>query len=389
MANKLNKRFCDTVSKPGWYGDGLGLALVVQPASDGGVRKSWVQRLTIEGKRRDMGLGPYPSIGLAKAREDAIDRYQTVRRGGDPRTVRGVEAGRRGRVPSFKVIADQVIADRTAGKAEATREQWQSQFDRFVYGKLGPMAIDAINAADVLEVLRRTSEQSPSVVSMLRQRISTVFKVAVVLEHRKDDPAPSLSLVLPNNEHRKQHHKALPYADIGEALRKLSEHDTYPTRILAFRFAAHTAARRDEVRFATWVEIDMTARVWTIPADRTKGGKEHRVPLTDEAIAILNEARRVSAGWSDAGLVFPSPKGKAMPNTALSTLAKECGIDATQHGFRSSFRSWCGDTGQPRELAEAALAHSFGDATERAYARSDLLERRRPIMAAWSSYIAP
>ena len=220
----------------------------------------------------------------------------------------------------------------------------------------------------------------------VRQRISTVMRWAVAQGYRQDDPAgPALSAALPPPGRVVQHMRALPHAEVAAALATVRESGAWWATKAALEFIAHTACRSGEVRLAEWCEVDLDERVWTVPAEHAKNGREHRVPLTEPAVAILTEALERADG---SDLVFPSATGRTMSDSTLSKLLRENGIAGTPHGMRSSFRDWCGETGQPREVAEACLAHIVANRVEAAYARSDLFERRRKLMDAWSRYLS-
>ena len=214
------------------------------------------------------------------------------------------------------------------------------------------------------------------------------MKWAVAEGHRLDNPAgDAIGAALPRNGVHRKHHRALPYAEVAAALKTIRQSPAWPSTRLALEFVAVTAARSGEVRAMTWSEVDEEAAVWTVPAERMKAGREHRVPLSRAALAVLEAVRPLSDGAPDS-LVFPSQRGRALSDMTLSKAMKDRGIDAVPHGFRSSFRDWCGDSGVAREVAEACLAHVVRDQTEAAYARTDYLDRRRAVMERWAEYVA-
>ena len=347
----------------------------------GNVSKQFVQRLTVHGKRVDIGLGSTKWMPLTDARATAQANRRIARTGGDPRKGRAT-------VPTFADGVDAVIEIqrggwRNAGKSEA---QWRASLRDYAIPRLGAKPVNAITTADVLAVLVPIWHDKHETARRVRQRIGKVLDWAVAEGHRADNPAgPALSAALPSNGHHRKHHRALPYSDVGGALAAVRASAAYPTTKLAFAFMVLTAARSGEVRGATWSEIDMDAAVWTVPGDRIKSGREHRVPLTTAALDVLREA----AQYRDrSGLAFPSARGKIMSDATIGKLLAENGVDAVPHGFRSSFRQWAAErTNIPREVAEFALAHVVGDAAERAYQRSDLFDRRRDLMDGWARYV--
>ena len=205
--------------------------------------------------------------------------------------------------------------------------------------------------------------------------------------YRTDNPAgEAISQALPQKRGAKRHYPALHYSDVAEAIRVVRASGAYTATVLCFEFLVLTAARSGEARLARWDEIDPQARMWTIPGDRMKSGRRHRVPLSKAALAVLEKAHRLLNDGS--GLIFPSVNGRTLSNMTLSKLVKELGIAAVPHGFRSSFRDWAAEqTNAPRAVMEAALAHTYGDAAEQAYARSELVEKRRGLMEAWGEFV--
>ena len=243
-----------------------------------------------------------------------------------------------------------------------------------------------IEPRDVLNVLLPIWHERAETARRVRQRIGMVCKWGVAQGHRTDNPAgEALDGALPRNNGGKQHRRALHHAKVAEAIATVRGSKALPQTKLMFEFAVLTAARSLEVRGAEWSEVDLEERTWTVPASRMKARIEHQVPLCDRAVQILREARDLDDG---SGIVFPGARGgRPLSDMTLTKLFRETGIPATLHGFRSSFRDWAGDTGQPREVAEAALAHRLPDKTEAAYARSTMYDRRRALMTEWERYL--
>ena len=213
-----------------------------------------------------------------------------------------------------------------------------------------------------------------------------VMKWSIAQGFRLDNPAgDAVGAALPKNGIKAEHHRAVSHAKVADALAKVKASGAYETTKQALEFLVLTAARSGEVRGTTWAEIDLESAVWTVPASRMKAGVEHRVPLSRAALGVLEQA---SMFKDDSGLVFPASRSGPISDSTLSKLLRENGIDCVVHGFRSSFRDWCADTGQPRDLAESALAHTVKNQVEAAYFRSDLMDRRRELMEAWAAYVA-
>ena len=380
MARKLTARYAEAVKKPGRYGDGNGLYLMVKPSGS----KSWVLRTVVSGRRRDMGLGGYPLVSLAEARTAAFENRKLARAGGDPLALR-----RRPDIPTFEEAARTVIeihkpAWRVGGRSA---EQWESSLRQYAFPRLGARAVDTITSADVMAVLLPIWTEKAESARRVRQRISAIMKWAVAQGHRADNPAgDAIAAALPKAGDTPKHYKAVHHAKAGDAIQAVRESQASLAARLAFEFLVLTAARSGEVRSAVWSEFDMEAAVWTVPGERMKTGREHRVPLSGRALEILNEARAHDDG---SGLVFPASTGRRpISVSTLSKLLRELDIDAVPHGFRSTFRDWCSEAAQvPRELAEACLAHVVRG-VEGAYARSDLLSRRRKLMDRWAAYLA-
>jgi integrase len=377
----LTAAFVRTVSRPGKYGDTHGLILRVRPSGS----RQWIWRGTVRGRRVDLGLGGYPYTSLAEARELAFEYRKLARSGGDPRTL---QPGAQNGVPTFTEAVEKVIGiHRASWRPGSTSEaQWRSSLTTYAYPRLGRMPVDTITTSDVMSVLLPMWNEKRSTAQRVRQRIGAVMKWAIAQGYRSDNPAgDAIAAALPKGGVRKKHFRAIPHGEVAQAVAKVRAADVWPPLKGAFEFQVLTAARPGEVRSADWSEIDIEARVWTVPAERAKSGRLHRVPLTARAIELLEEARLFSHG---KGLIFPSVTGRSIHAGTASKLLRKNGIDAVPHGFRSSFRDWCGETGQPREVAEAALAHVVKNQVEAAYARSDLFERRRELMEAWAQYVS-
>ena len=380
MSGKLTARFAETVTKPGRHGDANGLYLVVKPSG----AKSWVLRTVVRGRRCDMGLGGYPLVSLAEAREAAFANRKLARAGGDPLALK-----RRSDIPVFEEAARTVIEIhkptwRDGGKSAG---QWTSSLRQYAFPRLASKPVDTITTADVMAVLLPIWAEKSVTARRVRQRISAVMKWAVAQGYRGDNPAgDAIASALPRVGNRRRHFRSVHHTEAGDAIRAVWEAQAPLSARLAFEFLVLTATRSGEVRGASWSEFDVDAATWTIPDERMKGGREHRVPLSNRALAILEEARTLDDG---SGLAFPAPTGrKPMSGSALSKLLRELGIDAVPHGFRSTFRDWCSESARvPREVAEACLAHTV-KGVEGAYARSDLLDLRRKLMERWAAYLA-
>ena len=386
---KLTALSARVFSTPGRHGDGDGLYLYISPAG----AKSWVQRIVIAGRRRDIGLGAYPTISLANARSIAHDNRAAVAEGRDPvlekRGAREATRSPTPSIPTFAEAASHVIELRRPTWSSAKHaEQWRNTLTTYAHPVIGSKPMDEIGSAEVLAVLTPIWTGKPETASRVRQRLETVFDWAIAQGWRLDNPAgrPILK-VLPRQPKVKNHHAALPYGEVPAALRKVRESTADPVTKLSFEFLVLTAARSNEARLAEWCEIDRESRTWTIPAARMKARREHRVPLAGRALEVLSEARDLKGQYS--GLVFPARSGKPLSNMVYVALLRRLGIPAVAHGFRSSFKDWCIEqTDTPWVVGEAALAHTLGNSTEAAYARSDLFQRRRGLMHAWAEFLA-
>ena len=380
----LTAAFCRTVGESGRYADGNGLYLHVDPS---GARR-WVQRLVIRGKSCVLGLGSFALVSLAEAREQALANRKLARTGGDPLGARRRTAG----VPTFAEAAEQVIAiHREAWKdGDATAQKWRATLHQYVHSQFGDKGVDRVTTADVMAALLPIWSAKNETAQRVRRRIGAIMRWAIAQGYRSDNPAgEAVTAALPKRPRQIRHMPALPHGEVAAALAGVRVSQAWTATKLAFELLVLTAARSGEVRLATWEEFDLAALVWTVPAARMKANREHRVPLCGRAVEVLGEAARLrDVVASVEPLVFPSRRGQALSDMALLKLVKQQGIAAVPHGFRSSFRDWAAErTNHPREVIEAALAHTVRNQTEAAYARSDLFERRRHLMNDWASYL--
>ncbi len=379
--NKLTAAGVRAIKTPGLHSDGGGLYLVVDKAG----AKRWSFLFRWGGKRRELGLGGFIAVPLATARQRAKEAREAVAGGLDP-----IEARRAARaVPTFGEVADELLATVASGfRNEKHIAGWKMTLAAHA-APLRAMRVDAIDTADVVATLKPLADR-PETASRLRGRIERVLDAAKAKGFRAgDNPARwkgHLDHLLPKRQKlTRGHHAAMPFAELPAFMVRLQEREAMAA--VALQFAILTAARSREVLGARWSEIDLAAKVWTVPAGRMKAGREHRVPLCERALTILEKAQESSRG----AYVFPGPgKDRSLSTNALRALLLRLGVDVTTHGFRSSFRDWAGEASTfPRELAEAALAHTIGDATERAYRRGDALDKRRRLMDAWAGFCHP
>ncbi|WP_152046879.1 tyrosine-type recombinase/integrase [Aureimonas psammosilenae] len=373
--------------KPGRHSDGAGLYLNVSPAGS----KSWLFMWTRDGKRREMGMGAYPGIGLAKARKMAAECRELVAEGRDPIAEREKDAE-----PTFGECADMVIASMEGSwRNEKHRYQWNQTLGPSYCKAIRDRRISLVSTDDVLKVLKPIWKTKTETASRLRGRIERVLDFAKAKGWRTgENPAlwrGHLSNILPSPKQPDAHFAAMAYEDVPAFLIRVREAEALAARALEFTIL--TAARSGETLGARWSEIDLKKAVWTIPANRMKAGKEHRVPLSGRVVDILralHEARTEEFVFPSLQRRDPLKPCKPLSNMAMMMFLRRLKVDVTVHGFRSAFRDWCGnETSYPREVAEQALAHHVGDAVERAYRRGDALEKRRQLMEAWAAYLTP
>ena len=352
--------------------------------------KGWVLRVKVGESRRDLGLGAYPIVSLAEARQKARDVHSSLQRGELPTTpakqrmVALVTASK-----TFAQCAEGFMRDREGEwKNPKHRQQWENTLASYAYPYIGHLPVEGIDLPHVLACLEPIWRTKNETASRLRGRIESVLDWATVRKYRTgDNPARwkghlDKLLVAPGKIQKVAHHRALPIDKMPAFMMALRQREGIAAR--ALEFAILTSARSGEVRGATWAEIDLEAGVWVVPGDRMKAGREHRVPLSKAAIGLLEIMPRLEG----TELIFPGMKSQPLSDMSISAVMRRMKVDAVPHGFRSAFRDWAGDrTAFPRDLAEAALAHTLGT-VEAAYRRSDALEKRREMMEAWSTFLS-
>ena len=384
---KLTARKAQALTKPGLYSDGETLFLRVAA----GGSKQWIQRIRVKGKRHDIGIGPFPLVSIGRARIEATRNRLAVWEGRDPLAEKRAKQ-MAATVPTFAAAQSAVLEAKAAtwkgGADSGTAKQWRQSMDRYALPAIGDKRLDRVAQADVLAILTPIWTKRPAVARKLRQRLVSVFEYGTAHGHISSNPAgEAINGALPRTVAVKRHNRALPYGEVAATLDAVETFSGSLAARLALRLTILTAARNGEVRAARWDEFDIDAATWIVPAERMKTGREHRIPLSGAALETIERARTLDDG---SGLVFPSPmkRGRPLSNMTLAGVLKSLGLAdrATVHGFRSSFRDWCADTGKPREIAEAALAHTVGG-TEGAYFRSDLFARRRRLMDSWAAFV--
>jgi integrase len=372
----------------GWHNDGGGLHLVVK-----GEGRSWAMRYTRNHKTTDMGLGSLADLPLAEARRVATEARRQLTLGQDPLALRRQALASAATAQTFRQCAEAYIAAHEASwRYERHKEQWVSSLERHVYPRIGDLPVGAVDTGLVLKVLEPIWYETPASASCIRSRIEAVLGWATIRRYRTgDNPARwanHLEHALPGTGklRRVRHHPSLPYAETAAFMTELRKQAGVAPR--AMELLILTAVRSGEVLGTRWDEIDLAERLWTIPEDRMKAARPHRVPLSDQAMMLLAEMRKLRHA-DDGGHVFQGRRmGQPLaPMNLRNLLVRMERTDITTHGFRSTFRDWAAEqTTFPREVCEQALAHAIGNPTEMSYRRTDLLNKRKRLMAAWSDY---
>ena len=383
------------LTNPGRYGDGGGLYLSIAK----GGSKSWVIRLRIDGTRTDKGLGGYPKVSLSAARKNADAYRVAVSEGRNPRE-RMERAAGLDRIPTFEDAARKLHADKVAAgeiSSDKHARNWIQMLERHVFPLFADTPVTEISQREVKDFLERLGPTLTETARRLRFRMREIFDDCIESEYITDNPAGDgirASVRRWSRQNKVQHFKALPYQQVPGVIDKILYSQGMRETRLAFAFLILTAARSGEVRGARWDEIDLDARVWSIPAERMKSDRPHTIPLSIEAELLLRDAREAASkrlkrhpDYNPNGLIFAHPSGKPLSENALSLRAKKDGLGCTPHGFRSSFKGWATSQGDwAWEAIELCLAHRVGNSVAQAYFRDDLLEQRRPLMQAWGEY---
>jgi integrase len=376
---KLNPTQVRNIKAPGRYMDGDGLMLEVKPSGS----KSWVVRLQSNGRRRDFGLGSFKDVGLSEARELATVLRKNVRQGIDP-----VAARQKARsIPTFEQAANAVHQEHKRGWRNGKHsDQWLATLKSYAFPSIGEQRVDSIGTGQVRDLLAEIWLLKPETARRVRQRVGTVLDYAHGKGWREPFVMAAVNKALPRQPRKTGRFAAMPYADVPAFVAKLRESASMGR--LALEALILTAARSGEIRGATWSEVDLDAKTWTVPAERMKAGKAHVVPLSEPAAAVFRRTAELRTAGSD--LVFPgASRGKPLSDMTLLKVLRDMGMKLTVHGFRSAFRDWCAEeTSVSGEVAEAALAHAIPNKVEAAYRRTDFLEKRRKLMDAWATYCA-
>ena len=395
-AKELSALAVQRLTAPGMHAVGGVAGLYLCVSSSGS--RSWIARVNVDGKRREMGLGSFPDVSLSIAREKARAARSDTTMGIDPVAHRKeARSARQALKATQKTFADcakaYIEAHSDSWRNAKHRAQWPSTFETYVYPTMGTVLVGEVTQAHVMAVLLPIWKTKTQTATRLRGRIEQVLAWATAAGFRQGENCARWTGLLdqllpaPGKVSEPRHHPAVRVDDMPAFIKALRQHDGLSPK--ALEFAVLTAARSGEVRGANWAEIDLEAAVWTVPPERMKAGKEHRVPLSAAAIKLLEAMPRIEG----TELVFPAPRGGQLSDMALTALTRrmnfrdDAGRVCVPHGFRSSFRDWVFErTDYPRDLAEAALAHALENKVEAAYRRGDALERRRAMMQAWANY---
>ena len=367
---------------PGKHGDGQGLYLRVTDTGS----KSWVLRITVDARRRDIGLGSWPEVSLADARRKVAEYRFAVSDGRDP-----LADKRRADVPNFREAAKKVYeANRPRWRSDQHADRWWASLENHVFPVIGDMIVDRITQSDVLRCVEPIWTTRPEAARKVRQRIRTTLRWCQAHGYVQLNVAGEvIDGALPPMPRVQSHFRSLPYGEVADGLAVVDQSGASPASKLCLRFVVLTAARSGEARNATWDEVDFAACQWRIPAERMKAASEHRVPLSEAALEVLDGAKNLHDG---SDLVFPSPlkPGRPLSDVTLTKVLRDVGLAerATVHGFRASFRTWALEqTDTPWAVCEAALAHGLGDSVQQAYIRGDAFAKRRKLMNEWAQYL--
>ena len=391
LASEMGALAVSKVNTPGLHFVGYVTGLAIQVKSTGA--KSWILRSVVGGRRRDMGLGAYPSVGLAQARQKASEARELIRQGVDPierqrSALSALKASLASQMTFEETAKAYMSAHETTWKNAKHAQQWRNTLKEYAYPAFGDLLVRDIEKEHVLAALKPIWKSKNETASRLRGRIELVLSYAMQAGYRPEGLNPARwkggldkLLAAPSKVQKTVHFKALAANEISEFIKKLGQIEGQGAK--ALEFAILTAARSGEVRGATWSEFDIRGKMWTIPAARMKAGKEHRVPLSKDAIQLLE-----SLVLTESELVFPSPRGGLLSDMTLTGVLRRMKVDVTAHGFRSTFRDWVAEsTTFPNEVAEMALAHTISNKSEASYRRGDMFEKRAVMMEEWARFV--
>jgi integrase len=395
IAKALSAIEIQRLNTPGYHAAGTVPGLYFRVTETGA--RGWILRTVIGHRRRDVGLGGYPAVTLAMAHAQAREAKQAVRLGTDPiearKAAKSALLAQQAQAMTFEQCATAYLAAHDGVWRNAKHgQQWRNTLATYAFPVLGRLLVRDVEMPHVLKVLEPIWRDKTETASRLRGRIESVLDWATTRGYREGaNPARwkghlDNQLAAPTKVAKVEHHAALDLNAAPGFLSALRQQNGMGAR--ALEFAILTAARSGEVRGATWEEIDLDEAVWTVPAERMKAGKEHRVPLSRAALKLLKTQRPVDDDEA-VGLVFPAPRGGVLSDMTLSAVLRRMKVDAVPHGFRSTFRDWAAErTNYPRDVVEMALAHAIGDKVEAAYRRGDLFDKRRRLMTDWASFLA-
>jgi integrase len=380
---KLTALGVKAATEPGRYQDGAGLMLIVKPSGS----RSWQVRLQVDGKRRDFGLGSASAVSLSEARDKADTIRKLYRAGVDPVAQKRADKLARTAIPTFRVAAETVHTEHKGGwRNEKHRADWLSSLNRYAFASIGSVRVDQVDAPMVRDLLLPVWLERPETARRVRQRVKAVLDWATANGLRAPIDLSGVTKGLPKQPKSGNHFAAMSFEELPDFVARINSAPETIGR-MALLFTIFTAARSGETRGATWAEIDLEAREWTIPAGRMKAGKEHVVPLSEPCVAILERVAKLSGGKRDAPL-FPGVKGQALSDMTLSKILRDMAIRFTVHGFRSSFKDWAVEsTSFPDAVSEAALSHGDTNKVRSAYRRTDFRKMRVDLMAAWANFI--
>lgn len=384
LERKLNALSVRRLTKPGRHADGSGLYLNVERTGS----KNWLLRVTVKGKARTIGLGSALDVTLAEAREKAARLRKVTKEGGDPIAERDGKAAEDA-VPTFEEAARQVFEEhKNAWKNPVHKRQWINSLRDYAFPIIGDRRVAEIGSSDILEVLQPIWLTKPETARRVRQRMRAIFDWCLAKHYRETmNPVDAVKQALPKQQSKQRHFAALPYSEVPDFINQIWTSSAGDLVKIGFVFLIHAACRTSEVLGAQWNEIDMEKAIWTVPAERMKANEEHRVPLSQSSLDLLEGARMYD---SKSGYIFPG-RNWTKPLSSMvfgQVLRRMKRTDITVHGFRSSFRNWTADcTSTPNDVCEAALAHQLKDKVEAAYNRTDHFEKRRVLMNEWSKFL--